>query len=274
MPLPGPIKAVLKRWYYSHWPGQAGSFPYFGTRVYFPRNSHLFLRVCREDIYERELLRFVRGFLRPGACYFDIGANIGLTSVSFLRDFPECKVVSFEPSPHALPFLLKTHAGSPFNSRWSVIGRALGNEIGEAEFHTGGPENSAFDGLQNTRRGGNKSVIRVPISTLDSEWDKLNRPNIAVVKIDVEGAEIKVLQGGARCIRAQRPALVIEWNPQNLSAAKCPPEVLLNWAANERYQIFSLPAAIPVADAHALKLQMIRTDQFLLLSKENTSSIS
>lgn len=259
------LRPTLKRWYYSHWPGQAGSFPYFGTRVHFPPNSHLFLRVCEEDIYERELLKFIRPFLRPGSSYFDIGANIGLTSVSFLRDYPECQVASFEPSPNALPFLQKTLAGSPFRARWTVIGKALGRQTGEAEFHTGGPANSAFDGLRNTHRGGNKQVVRVPLSTLDTEWEALGRPKISVMKIDVEGAEMQVLQGGAQCLRTEQPVLLLEWNPTNLKAAACPPETLLEWAAAERYRIFSLPLAVPVADRFALRLQMIRTDQFILL---------
>lgn len=259
------LRPTLKRWYYNYWPGQAGSFPYFGTRVHFPPNSHLFLRVCEEDIYERELLKFIRPFLLPQTAYFDIGANIGLTSVSFLRDFPECRVVSFEPSPHALPYLQKTHAGSPFRSRWTVIGKALGNRAGEAEFHTGGLENSAFDGLQNTQRGGAKTVVRVPLSTLDAEWEALGRPRISVMKIDVEGAELQVLQGGNACLRSEKPVLLVEWNPFNLKAAQCPVAALLDWAAAERYRIFSLPIAIPVPDPAALRLQMVRTDQFILM---------
>ena len=261
------LRPTLKKWYYSYWPGQAGSFPYFGTRVHFPRSSHLFLRVCEEEIFESELLRFIRQFLRNETAYFDVGANIGLTSAPFLRDIPTCSVVSFEPSPHALPYLLKTQAGSPFGSRWKVIGKALGNQIGQAEFYTTGLEKSAFDGFRDTRRGGKKEIVQVPVTTLDSEWEGLGRPAVSVVKIDVEGTELGVLQGGVCCVRAEQPAIFLEWKGVNLKAAECPPAALLDWAANERYQIYSLPLAIPVTDWPLLKLQMTCTGQFVLLPK-------
>ena len=64
-------------------PGLAGSFPYFGTRVFFPKNAYIFTIVCEEGIYEKELLRHIQTVVKAGSWYFDVGANIGLMSVQF-----------------------------------------------------------------------------------------------------------------------------------------------------------------------------------------------
>src|SRR5215207_686852 len=145
------FRRLLKRWYYAYRPG-ARYFPYFGTRIYFPRESHLFHRVCEEDIYEPSTLKLLKAFVRPGGTYFDIGANIGLTSAPILASAPDCQVVSFEPSPNALPWLRQTREGSPHAKRWQVVGKALGTEEGNATFHANASGMSAFDGLRNTGR--------------------------------------------------------------------------------------------------------------------------
>jgi FkbM family methyltransferase len=260
------IKPWLKRHYYSRWPAWAGSFPYFGTKVYFPLNSHLFLRVCEEDIYELELLRLLKAFMRPDSTYFDVGANIGLMAVPILRDVPQCRVVSFEPSPSALPFLRKTQAGSAYQTRWQLIEKAIGNEPGAAEFYTFGPENSAFDGLQNTqRRRGNPTVVTVPVTTLDLEWASLGRPTVSVIKIDVEGREMNVLAGGRECIQQQRPVIVVEWDASNLDAGKSRDTDLLEWAQQNAYELRSADTGIAITGPEVLRWQMLLGISFVLI---------
>lgn len=268
MAIPRFIKPILKKWYYSYWPGQAGSFPYFGTRVHFPPHAHLFLRVCAEDIYESGNVRLLTSLLKPQTFYFDVGANIGLMSVPLLRDCPKASVVSFEPSPSALPYLLKTHEGSPFKERWRIVPKAVGKDIGSLDFYCCSTKDSAFDGLQDTGRSGNRSVISVPVTTLDTEWQSLGQPSVSVIKIDVEGGELGVLHGGGECISACLPAILIEWSRRNLQAYDCKPEALLDWANATGYVVHSLPYGVPATSGGQLKLQMLTTENFALLPVE------
>ncbi len=264
------LRPVLKRWYYSYWPGQAGSFPYFGTRVFFPPRAHLFERVCAEDIYEAANVRLLKSLVRPETCYFDVGANIGLMSVPLLCECLTARVVSFEPSPNAQPYLKQTHAGSPFNQRWQIISKAVGKSSGSLNFYCASAENSVFDGFGDTGRAGDRSVTSVSVTTLDAEWAALNRPKVSVIKIDVEGAELGVLEGAAECIRGNQPAILTEWNADNLRANGCAPEALLDWAKNAGYLAHSLPHAIPVTSVGQLNVQMLQTQDFLLLPTGRT----
>ena len=95
----------LKYWLYGRCPGFAGSFPYFGTKVYFPKGSLSFRSACKQGIFEADNVRILQALARPDAVLFDVGANIGLMAVPVLRHEPGCRVVSFEPSANVLSFL-------------------------------------------------------------------------------------------------------------------------------------------------------------------------
>lgn len=257
-------RARLKRWIYGSCPGFAGSFSYYGTRVFFPRGSHIFAKACEAGVYERENLKLLAALVRPGTAYFDVGANIGLLSIPILSCLPACQVASFEPSPNTLPFLLRTLEQSGFGDRWRVIGKAVGSKAGSLEMFTHAPAMGAFDSLRDTRRTGASARRTVAVTTIDSEWETLGKPVVSMIKIDVEGAELDALKGAAACLAAHRPNILLEWNSENLAAFDCEPESLLRFAREAGYDIFSLPELTIVERATTLRLKMLATENFLL----------
>jgi FkbM family methyltransferase len=258
------LRKKVKKWLYGSCPGFAGSFPYFGTRVYFAKGSTIFEGVCEQGIWEQDLVQIVAALVRPNTTYFDVGANIGLTSIPILAACSDCKVVSFEASPNVLQFLKRTVQDSRFCDRWQIIAKALGNEIGTTQFAMGSPKLSPFDGLLDTGRAGPTKGTTVSISTLDAEWEALNNPKVSVIKLDIEGGELDALQGATRCIESEQPFIVLEWNATNLMPYDCAPHSILSFAKTFRYGVLSLPNLIPIADPIMLKLQMIRTENFIL----------
>src|SRR5262245_6390768 len=102
------IKRVIKRWLYGSCPGFRGSFPYFGTRLFFQKNSWSFRAACEQGIFEAHNLRVLISQAREGTCVFDIGANIGLMAAPVLSMMPGVRVISFEPSPNTVPQLRRT----------------------------------------------------------------------------------------------------------------------------------------------------------------------
>jgi len=265
------LRGWLKRWLYGSCPGFAGSFSYFGTRVFFPRGSHIFAKACEAGIYERENLKLLAALVRPGTAYLDVGANIGLLSLPLLHYFPTCRVVSFEPSPNTLPFLLQTQRQSGFGDRWQVVGKAVGSTPGELEMFTHAPGLGAYDSLRDIRRAGTAAKRTVPVTTIDAEWEALGRPDVSVIKIDIEGAEMEALKGATACRAAYRPNLLLEWNAENLAAFHCPPESLLTFARTNGYDIFSLPDLALVDRGPVLRLKMLATENFLLVPNPPSS---
>lgn len=251
----------FKRWLYGSCPGFAGSFHYFGTRVYFPKNSLIFHLACEQGIYERENIAVISTLVKPGSVYFDVGANIGLTSIPVLINCPDSTVVSIEPSPHVVPFLQRTAEESRFKERWRIISKALGETNGQADFYASSGASSAYDGLRDTKRA-KVTKTTIQATTLDVEWEAMSRPPVSVIKIDIEGAETQALRGAASCIKHEQPFILLEWNPVNLKAYNYDPETLLTIAEDLEYCVLSLPTISPVTSPALLKLHMLQTERF------------
>jgi FkbM family methyltransferase len=226
---------------------------------------------CEQGVFEQTNVRLLLSLVKPGTYYFDVGANIGLMSLPILRSVPDCQVVSFEPSPATGPFLVKTLKNSSFSSRWQVINEAVGKEVGERDFHVARAGMGAFDGFYKTGRiDAESDTIKVRVTTIDAVWEKLGRPEISVMKIDVEGAEVEALLGAQRCIATAKPYLLVEWNLLNSSAAGKIPEDLLKVADDLSYRVYCLPSMVPVTSPSEMAIQMIFSEDFLLVPKATT----
>jgi hypothetical protein len=76
----------IKFWLYGCCPVFAGSFRYFGTRVYFTQRSRTFAAVCRQSIFEDSIVRTLFALSKPDTTVFDVGANLGLMAVPLLAE--------------------------------------------------------------------------------------------------------------------------------------------------------------------------------------------
>jgi FkbM family methyltransferase len=220
---------------------------------------------CDQGTYEHEIVRLLLTLVKPNSYFFDVGANIGLISIPILFHVESCQVVSFEPSPNTLPFLMRTVEESRFRNRWKVIDKAANDQVGEIKFTIASTALGAYDGIHDTRRAGSMRIINLPATTLDREWEQLNRPNVSTIKIDVEGAELLVLKGAQKCIQNCRPYILLEWNSLNFASYHFQSKDLLSFANDIHYKVFSAPHLIPVDDETSLSVQMLRTENFLLV---------
>ncbi len=259
------LRRRLKYWIHRHLPGQTGRFRYFGVETHFPLDSVVFRFACEEGIFEASNADLLSGSLTDGDWMFDVGANIGLMALPVLQRRPASTVVSFEPSPSVAPCLERTVTGSGYGDRWRLRRVALAATSGEADFFTSEAGAGAFDGLKSTGRVGTMRTVRVPLETLDQNWETLGRPRVGVIKIDVEGAELGVLQGARACLAACRPAVLLEWNAINLRAHGIPAGALLDFARETGYRVIATPMLAVTTDPVLLRLHMSQTESFLLV---------
>ncbi|MFA5203720.1 MAG: FkbM family methyltransferase [Lentisphaeria bacterium] len=229
--------------------GRAGGFRYGGQRVFAPPGCHLYERILEDGDYEHDTAEWMFRGARDQTWVFDVGANIGLMALPLLARNPTVRVVSFEPSPNAAPYLRRTVAASPFADRWSLRETALGETGGEVEFCVSGAANAAFDGMVHTRRVPCERRITVPCSTVDQEWQALGRPEVSLIKVDVEGAELRVLRGARDCLQSRRPMIVTEWSRFNYPHYGHHAGELLEFAQAHGYHLYSLPRLWCVQDA-------------------------
>ncbi|QIF03888.1 FkbM family methyltransferase [Roseimicrobium sp. ORNL1] len=243
-----------------------GYFPYFGAKIFSPPSSILFRRVRREGVFERVVAQRMQHLAKSDTWFFDIGANLGLMSVPVLANNPKVKAVSIEPSPNSFPYLSKTREASAFRDRWNVVSKAVSNTKGKVDFVLADSGNSAFEGMKNTGRVDMSRTISVETSPLDDIWAEFGRPDVSLIKIDVEGAECLVLQGAEALLKQCRPTIILEWTPANLGAYGVAVEDLLTFASERGYRVFDLDNILPIQEAEHLRmLCQLRQENFILV---------
>ena len=149
------------------------------------------------DLYEPELVAALWTEMehRQARVFLDIGANIGLISLAVLKRFPRLRIEAFDPGPHQCQLFTATIQYNRLESQIHLHQVALGDREGETDFFVHADEHVSGDGLVDTGRAGSAKKIQVPMQRLDVWWRGAGKPDIPVVKIDTEGAELLVLKG-------------------------------------------------------------------------------
>jgi len=151
--------------------------------------------------------------LRPGGCFYDVGAHIGFYSLLAARLVGKGgHVVAFEPDPANAAVLQENIARNDLG-QIEVVPVALWSRCGVVAFRRSAsehPEVSSRRGAVVSANGRARSddTIEVQAMTLDAFAE--NQPLPTMVKIDVEGAEVEVLKGAQKVTSQTRPALLLE----------------------------------------------------------------
>jgi len=161
--------------------------------------------------FELAELTFVSRYLRPGDMVMDIGANVGIFSVVMGTTVGASgRVIAFEPVPANIVRLGKNLRKNGLGNV-QVFPLALGISNGHMMLRMA--TDPAYPSLREVQGGfGNGTEVPVQVCRLDGVWDELGRPEIAFVKMDVEGAEADVLRGASRFLTTCRPTLLVEAN--------------------------------------------------------------
>jgi FkbM family methyltransferase len=158
--------------------------------------------VTRIDRLANDNTRLLLAFtLRSDSNCIDIGAHSGVILQEIVRCAPRGKHIAFEPLEDFAKQLVLDFPGV------DVRNVALSNEAGEMEFHVV-VHDPMQSGLKARADDQDKRVVRVTVETLDSGLPAGYVPDL--IKIDVEGAEQRVLEGAMRTITDHQPVIVFE----------------------------------------------------------------
>jgi len=188
------------------------SYPYVykarfaGNRYSFYVNSSVEEFRTRRWGGEKSFLRKLISALEPQDTFYDIGAAIGLVSIVASSKHTKGEVIAIEPDLNIFNRLKKNvELNNLCNCR--LLQLALGEKSQQTTLYTKGAD-SFSPSLRPVQ--GFETKIRVQQKKLDDLVFKEGYPMPSVVKIDVEGAELKVLRGMEEIFKFEeaRPRLI------------------------------------------------------------------
>jgi FkbM family methyltransferase len=195
-------------------------------------NGHMAVKACRHgtmmfNVHDRFIgraldlygewceaeLRAVAPLLEPGCTVIDVGANIGTHTLAFSKSVgPNGRVIAFEPQRIVHQILCGNVA---LNSLTNVVilNAAAGDRAGHVRIPSIDPTKAYnFGAVAVTEKSEGDLVEVVTI-------DALNLQSCRLIKIDVEGMEPTVILGARETIKRCEPALFVENNTVEKSAA-------------------------------------------------------
>jgi FkbM family methyltransferase len=156
-------------------------------------------------------LSVLLSLVREGDNVIDVGANIGVVGLRLARKIFPGKVLSIEPDKTNFEAASQNVQRNQITNL-SLMNVAVGHARGTAVMHERAPGNRAGNRMAPDGITG----YEVTMTLLDAlvEVDQL-RP-VRLMKIDVEGYELRVLKGSRRLLQEDRPSLFVEIDDNNL----------------------------------------------------------
>lgn len=157
----------------------------FGYRVLSSRHCKVFTEASNYPEISRE---------SGDILIFDVGANIGQTSIAFRLEFPHARIVAFEPFSHIFDLLQRN------TRKYNIECRklALSNESIEKEVliesldPVWGYTNIGVTPTEHAKTG---HIENITITTVDEFVHRHNIEHIDILKTDTEGFDLHVVQG-------------------------------------------------------------------------------
>lgn len=197
----------------------------------------------QEAWFEKEA-DFVPRLLKPGMTVLDIGANVGVYSLPLARRVgPAGKVYAYEPASEPRRLLEKSREANGARNL-HIVAAALSDRPRQA--HLVPCASSELHSLSDSGAGES-----VDVTSLDEEDDVRNWGSPDFVKIDAEGEERRILEGGRSFFTRHSPLVMFEVKAGDV-VDKAIPDAFRALG----YRIFRLlpgaPILVPVEPAEAL----------------------
>jgi FkbM family methyltransferase len=171
--------------------------------------------------------------LKKDMTFVDLGANKGIFTILAAKMVgKKGRVFAFEPAAFNISILKN-------NLRWynhvSIIAKAVSDRTGKARFYLSSSDTVTHTLFEDPNE--KRNYVDVETISLD-EFFKDKDSHVDFIKIDVEGAEIKALEGMKGIIKTNPGIkMIIEFQPENLRVAGYEPVMLLDKLRNLGFRI-------------------------------------
>jgi FkbM family methyltransferase len=186
------------------------SFTVMGNEIaVFPRDPGISKELALYKVHEPLATKLLMETLKPGMNAVDIGGNIGYYAMMEARLVgPQGKVIAIEPMPDNSEQLCINVKNNGYQNI-DIHKMAIGDRDGTALMYITGKSN--WHSLHPPAVS--KGEMKVPVSTLDSLLTQYDLPSVDLVRMDLEGYEIVVVEGMKQTLEKYGPRLLIELHP-------------------------------------------------------------
>jgi len=206
--------------------------------------------------YEPGTTRLFQEIVKPGMMVVDIGAHVGYyTLLAAKLVGPTGKVYAFEPEQDNHAILLKNIELNRYDNV-AAARMAVSDRRGSSTIYL-----TALDsGRHSMYRHGlpERGSAPVETTTVDSFLESEGWPRVDLIKIDVEGAEVDVLDGMPQLLeKSGQLKLIVEFNPALLQSAGVAPLQFLGRLASPGWRVYLIDDAkgpLPLAEGDAPSL--------------------
>ncbi len=160
----------------------------------------------QQDWFEDEI-KFIRKIITPGMDIVDIGANYGLYTLSMARKTGETgKVLAFEPTSSVADCLEQSITNNNLNNI-QLLCAGVSDHTGNARLYLN--QNPELNSLY-TEDNEEGTYETVELVTLDSCVEKYKWNRIDFIKLDAEGEEVNIIDGGEKTLTTFSPLIMYE----------------------------------------------------------------
>jgi FkbM family methyltransferase len=211
-------------------------------------NAAVMLLARTTPYVESELLG-LSSLVGPGSVCLDVGAAAGLYSLALSQlAGPSGQVHSIEPLTFAHPAwrrVLGSHACANVRHHALALGAEAGSGVMSVPsgryLHVTGRSFLAgrATGLGPNVEFASHEEVPVTVDTMDALIERSGVTRLDFIKIDTEGGELHVLQGGERTIKEYRPSILVEIEARHTARYDYAPADLTGWLVERGYTMYT-----------------------------------
>ncbi len=206
-----------------------------GVKVKLPAR---YIRYFQHD-YEAENFVFLKSACTPGAVVLDIGAHIGLFSSIAAKNLNNnTTIFAFEPTPNTIAVLQQTIRINKLQQVVQPVRQAMGRQVGTTTFFISENEADNSNSLVSYKEDRKLAAVNVDINTIDNFVSAKKLARLDFIKIDAEGAEYDVLQGGVEVFKQYRPAAILALHPEPIAKKGDRMEDIYDLLVSLQYNIY------------------------------------
>lgn len=232
-------------------------------------------RPARYADYLNLCLQTLRG--KGSGTVVDVGCNLGSTSIPVARLNPGIRVVGIDAHPTALAKTLRNLALNRFPPNFNLLAAAVSPAPGPVRLYTcptnaGGHRVTGF--ADRPEAGLPSATLYVPTISLASVIRVFGIQRCDMLKIDVEGYELDVLESAGDALEPERfPAVVAEYGPEGYAAAGRTGTDLLRLMRERGYECTDLHSGQPIREGADLPDVPITDLYFRALARHRTQEV-